>query len=115
MSNALPSLAYRRYVLGLLAVVYVVNFMDRNILTILLQPIKDELALSDTQLGLLSGIAFALFYVTLGVPIARLADRYNRVNIISFSIFLWSLMTAVCGFANNFMQLLLARIGVGIG
>jgi MFS family permease len=115
IGDSMPSLAYRRYVLGLLAVVYVVNFMDRNILTILLQPIKDELALSDTQLGLLSGIAFALFYVTLGVPIARLADRHNRVNIISFSILLWSLMTAACGLASNFVQLFLARIGVGIG
>ncbi len=111
----MPPLAYRRYVLGLLAVVYVFNFMDRTILIILLQPIKDELLLSDTQLGLLSGIAFALFYVTLGVPIARLADRYNRVNIIAFSIFLWSLMTAVCGLAGNFIQLLMARIGVGVG
>lgn len=112
---ALPSLSYRRYVLGLLAVVYVFNFMDRQILAILLQPIKEDLILSDTQLGLLSGIAFALFYVTLGIPIARLADRYNRVNIISFSIFLWSLMTALCGFAGNFLHLLLARIGVGVG
>lgn len=101
--------------LGLLAVVYVFNFMDRQILSILLQPIKEDLHLSDTQLGLLSGIAFALFYVTLGIPIARLADRYHRVNIISISVFLWSLMTALSGLATNFTQLLLARIGVGVG
>lgn len=105
----------RGYVLSLLAVVYVFNFADRTILSILLQPIKEELVLSDTQLGLLSGIAFALFYVTLGVPIARLADQYNRVNIISASVFLWSLMTVLCGFAANFVLLLLARIGVGVG
>jgi MFS family permease len=111
----LPSIKYRRYALGLLAVVYAFNFTDRQILAILLQPIKEEMLLSDTQLGLLSGIAFALFYVTLGIPIARLADRYNRVNIISISVFLWSLMTALSGLAANFTQLLLARIGVGVG
>ena len=113
--KSLPSLAYRRYVLGMLALVYVFNFTDRQILAILMQPIKEDLLLSDTQLGLLSGIAFALFYVTMGIPIARLADRYSRVNIISVSIFLWSLMTALSGLAGNFTQLLLARIGVGIG
>jgi len=113
--QTLPSPGYRRYVLGLLAIVYVFNFTDRQILAILMQPIKEEMLLSDTQLGLLSGIAFALFYVTMGIPIARLADRYNRVNIISVSIFLWSLMTALSGLAANFLQLLLARIGVGIG
>jgi len=110
---SLPSLPYRRYVLGLLAIVYVFNFTDRQILAILMQPIKEEMLLSDTQLGLLSGIAFALFYVTMGIPIARLADRHNRVNIISISIFLWSLMTALSGLAANFTQLLMARIGVG--
>ncbi len=113
--QVLPGQVYRRYVLGLLAVVYIFNFTDRQILAILLQPIKEELLLSDTQLGFLSGIAFALFYVTLGIPIARLADRHNRVNIISISIFLWSLMTALSGLAVNFSQLLMARVGVGIG
>lgn len=111
-SRTLPG---RHYVLGLLTFVYVFNFADRQILAILLQPIKEELLLSDTQLGFLSGIAFALFYVTLGLPIARLADRKKRVNIIAVSIAIWSLMTAVCGFATSFFQLLLARIGVGIG
>ncbi len=106
---------YRRYVLGILVVVYVFNFIDRQILSILLQPIKLDLGLSDTQLGLLSGVAFAIFYVTFGIPIARLADRSSRVNIISASITIWSVMTAVCGLAQNFWQLLLARIGVGIG
>jgi MFS family permease len=113
--HILPSLAYRRYVLGLLAVTYTFNFTDRQILSILLQPIKQELMLTDTQLGLLSGIAFALFYVSLGVPIGRMADRKSRINIISASIFLWSLMTALSGLATNFWHLLLARIGVGVG
>ena len=106
---------YRKYVLGILLVVYVFNFIDRQILAILLQPIKVDLGLSDTQLGLLSGVAFAVFYATFGIPIARLADRSSRVNIISASLAVWSLMTAVCGLAQNFWQLLAARIGVGIG
>ncbi len=107
--------SYRKYVLGILLVVYVFNFIDRQILAILLQPIKMDLDLNDTQLGLLSGVAFAIFYATLGIPIARLADRSSRVNIISASLAVWSLMTAVCGLAQNFWQLLAARIGVGIG
>lgn len=106
---------YRQYVLGILLVVYVFNFIDRQILSILLQPIKLDLGLSDTQLGLLSGIAFAVFYVGFGIPLARLADRSSRVNIISGSLAVWSAMTAVCGLAQNFWQLLAARIGVGIG
>jgi predicted MFS family arabinose efflux permease len=111
----LPGETYRRYVLGLLAVVYVFNFTDRQILAVLLQPIKEELLVSDTQLGFLSGIAFALFYVTLGIPIARLADRSNRVEIISGAIALWSVMTALSGLATSFMHLMVARIGVGVG
>lgn len=109
------SSVYKRYVLGLLLVVYASNFLDRQILAILLQPIKQEMGLSDTQLGLLSGIAFALFYATLGIPLARWADKHNRVNLISVCIAIWSGMTALCGLAGNFLQLLLARIGVGIG
>lgn len=107
--------AQRRYVLGLLVVVYVLNFVDRQILSILLQPIKRDLVLSDTQLGFLSGIAFALFYTTLGIPLARLADRGSRRNVIAFSLFLWSAMTAVSGLARNFAQLALARVAVGVG
>ncbi len=109
------SSVYKRYVLGLLLVVYASNFLDRQILAILLQPIKQEMGLSDTQLGLLSGIAFALFYATLGIPLARWADKHNRVNLISVCIAIWSGMTALTGMAGNFLQLLLARIGVGIG
>ncbi len=106
---------YRQYVLGILLVVYVFNFIDRQILSILLEPIRKDLGLSDTQLGFLSGVAFAIFYATLGIPIARLADRSSRVNVISWSLAAWSVMTAVCGFAMNFWQLMLGRIGVAVG
>lgn len=109
------SASYVRYVVGILTVVYVFNFMDRQILSILMQPIKQEMLLSDTELGFLGGVAFALFYATLGVPIARLADQYSRVNLITICLGLWSLMTALSGLAANFLQLLAARIGVGVG
>ena len=105
----------RNVTLALLTVTYFFSYMDRQILAILLEDIKADLLLNDTQLGLLSGFAFALFYATLGIPVAALADRMNRVNIISIALALWSAMTAVCGLAQNFTQLLLARIGVGIG
>jgi MFS family permease len=106
---------YRRYVLGLLFVVYVVNFVDRSILNILLEPIKREFHPSDTALGFLSGVAFAIFYATLGIPIARWADRGIRRDIIALALFVWSGMTALCGLARTFPQLVAARIGVGIG
>ena len=105
----------RRITLLLLTVTYFFSYMDRQILAILLEDIKADLLLNDTQLGLLSGLAFALFYATLGIPVAAMADRMNRVNIISIALAIWSGMTAVCGLAQNFTQLLLARIGVGIG
>jgi MFS family permease len=105
----------RRYVLGVLVVVYTFNFIDRQILSILLEPIKLELGLSDTQLGLLTGFAFAFFYAFLGMPIARIADRSNRRNLIAVSLSVWSAMTALSGFATNFWHLLIARIGVGVG
>lgn len=105
----------RKVTLFLLTVTYFFSYMDRQILAILLEDIKADLVLSDTQLGLLSGFAFALFYATLGIPVAALADRMNRINLISIALALWSAMTAVCGLAQNFAQLLAARIGVGIG
>ncbi|MCE2392703.1 MAG: MFS transporter [Proteobacteria bacterium] len=110
-----PSRAYARYVLGLLFAVYVVNMIDRNILNILLEPIKVELEVSDTLLGLLVGPAFAVFYTFAGLPIARFADRGSRRAVISIGLALWSLMTALSAFVRNYTQLLLARIGVGVG
>lgn len=109
------SAGYKRYALALLVVVYVFNFIDRTILSILLEPIKNEFSLSDTQLGFLSGLAFALFYTILGIPIARWADRGVRRTIIALAVFVWSGMTALTGFAQSFSMLLAARIGVGIG
>ncbi len=111
----LYSKRYRNYVLLILTGVYTFNFIDRQILVILQESVKRDLGLTDTQLGLLTGFAFAIFYVTLGLPIARLADKSNRRNIIAIALTVWSAMTAMAGLAQNFFQLLLARIGVGIG
>jgi MFS family permease len=106
---------YRKYVLWLLFTVYVFNFVDRQILTILIQPIKQEFKFSDAQMGLLGGLAFALLYSTLGMPIARWADKGSRVNIITLSLCVWSLFTVFTGFARSFTQLLWARVAVGVG
>src|ERR1700733_6276106 len=106
---------YRNYVLVMLTLVYVFNFIDRQLLVILQESIKKELQLSDTQLGFLSGFLFAIFYVVLGIPIARLADKGNRRNIVTLSLGLWSVMTAFSGLTRNFVQLLLARFGVAVG
>lgn len=105
----------RYYALFILTIVYAFNFIDRQILVILQEPIKRDLGLSDTQLGLLSGFSFAIFYTVLGLPIARLADRHNRRNIIAIALAVWSGMTALSGLAQNYIQLLLARMGVGVG
>jgi MFS family permease len=107
--------SYKRYVIWLLFAVYVFNFVDRQIFTVLLQPIKMEFGFSDLQMGLLGGLAFAMLYSTLGIPIARLADRRSRVNIIALSLAFWSAATALTGFAKSFTHLLIARICVGIG
>ncbi len=109
------SIGYRRYALGLLFVVYVFNFVDRQILSILLEPIRQDIELSDTQLGFLGGIAFALFYATAGIPIARWADTGSRRTIIALGIAVWSGMTALTGLARGFGTLALARVGVGVG
>ena len=105
----------RWYVLGVLFVVALFNYIDRSILSILQIPIKDELGLSDTQLGALTGLAFALFYTTLGLPVARLADRTSRKIILAIAVTLWSLMTALCAAAGGFLSLFLARMGVALG
>ncbi len=105
----------RTYVLAVLTVVYIFNFIDRQIVVIVQESIKAEMGLSDTQLGLLSGFSFAIFYVTCGIPIARWADHHSRRNVVAVSLALWSAMTALSGMVQNFSQLLLARIGVGVG
>jgi predicted MFS family arabinose efflux permease len=99
----------------MLTLVYAFNFIDRQLLAILQESIKADLSLSDSQLGLLTGFAFAIFYVTAGIPIARWADHANRRNIVAGSLFIWSFMTALSGMVQNYTQLVLARIGVGIG
>lgn len=113
--NPYASVKARYYALGLLTVVYSFNFIDRQLLAILQESIKSDLGLSDSQLGLLTGFAFALFYVTAGIPIARWADRSNRRNIVALSLLVWSGMTAISGLVQNYIQLLLARVGVGVG
>jgi len=106
---------YRTYVLVLLTLVYTFNFVDRQILGIIAPALQADMQLSDSQLGILLGFAFALLYTMLGIPIARLADKWNRVSIITISLACWSGFTALSGFAQNFTHLALARIGVGIG
>jgi MFS family permease len=107
--------AYANYVLAILFVAYVFNFVDRQIISILAQPIKQALGISDSWLGFLGGPAFAIFYATLGIPIARLADVWVRRSVIAIGLALWSAMTAVSGLSQSFTQLALARIGVGVG
>jgi predicted MFS family arabinose efflux permease len=104
-----------RYALIMLTIAYMFNFIDRQILVILQEPIKADMGLSDAQLGLLSGFSFALVYITAGIPIAYWADRGNRRNIVALAVTVWSGVTALSGFAGSYSQLLWARIGVGIG
>jgi MFS family permease len=106
---------YSRYVLFVLFIVYVFNFADRYILIVVQSDIKEELGLLDWQLGMLHGLVFAAFYTVVGIPIARLADRRSRTGLISIGLVLWSGLTAACGMAQNFIHLLLFRIGVGVG
>jgi MFS transporter, Spinster family, sphingosine-1-phosphate transporter len=112
-----PSLSnnYVRNALWLLLIIYILNFLDRSIVGILAEEIRRDLSLDDWQIGIMTGIAFAFFYTVLGIPIARLADRSDRVKIISVSLAVWSGFTALCGLAQNFTQMLLGRIGVGVG
>lgn len=109
------SRAYTRYAMGLLLGIYIVNFLDRQVVNILAEPIKHDLGLADWQLGLMSGLAFAVFYTFLGLPIARLAERSNRAKIIGVSVAVWSGFTALGGAAQNFVQLVACRVGVGVG
>ena len=107
--------SYRWYVLAILTLVYTFNFVDRQIIGIVSPAIKEDLGLSDSMLGLLKGLAFAVLYTLLGIPIAWAADRSNRVNIVTISLAVWSAFTALSGFAQTAVQLALARVGVGIG
>lgn len=108
-----PAIAW--YAVAILVIAFIFSFIDRIIIAMLVDPLKQDLGLSDTQLGILQGLAFAVFYAVVGLPIGRMADRYSRRTIIGVGIFLWSIMTAVCGLARNFWELFLARVGVGVG
>jgi MFS family permease len=109
------STGYRRYALWVLLIIYTLNFLDRQVVNILAEPIKRDLGLADWQLGMMTGLAFAIFYTVLGIPIARLAETKNRPFIIGASVAAWSAFTVLCGFTQNFWQLILMRIGVGVG
>jgi predicted MFS family arabinose efflux permease len=113
MDRIRPGHAY--YVLAVLAFGFMVNSLDRSILSLLLEPIRAEFGATDTQLGLLTGLAFAAFYSTLAIPIATLADRWHRRNVIVLSVVVWTVATALCGLAGSFVVLLFARMGVGMG
>lgn len=114
-AEATRPVSNRYVVLALLFIVYALNFIDRQILGILAPAIKDDLRLTDAELGTLGGLAFALFYTTLAVPIAWLADRWNRTWIITIALTIWSGFTALCGYASSYTQLFFARVGVGVG
>lgn len=109
------SRAYRCYVIAVLLAAYICNYIDRSIISMLMEPVRKEFDLTDGQLGLLIGPAFVLLYALSGIPIARLADRANRVDVMSACVAVWSIMVMLCGLALNFWQLLIARVGVGIG
>lgn len=110
-----PSRRYRYYVLGMLVVVYTMNFIDRQMLSILAGSIKKELSLTDGQVGMMGGLAFAVLYSVLGIPIAWLADRASRRRIMAYALGIWSAFTAVCGLATGFWSLFFSRVGVGVG
>src|SRR5688572_33450095 len=110
-----PPPARAWFVLGMLWFVYVLNFLDRQLLSILAKPIQDSLGVTDTQLGLISGLYFALFYCLISIPVGWLADRTNRVKVLSFACALWSAATVACGFSSTYPQLVAARMAVGVG
>lgn len=111
-----PDVTWRTHLsLTLLALVYIFSVIDRQVIAILIEPIKQEFGASDTQMGLLSGLAFGLFYAALGVPVGKLADKYNRTLIVAVCCSLWSLATVACGLAGQFWQLFVSRMSVAIG
>ena len=109
------SVGYRWYVIFVLLLAQAFSFLDRMIMGLLVGPIRESFAISDTQYSLLAGLAFSLFYAVMGIPLARIADSRSRRNLIVWGIAVWSLMTALCGLARNFWTLFLARVGVGVG
>ena len=113
--TARPASSDRRVMLALMTTAYTLNFVDRTIVASIGQAIKTDLKITDTQLGLLGGLYFALLYTVLGIPLARVAERYSRVNTISAAIFVWSGFTALCGSAASYASLAVYRFGVGIG
>ena len=110
MSERPQNLSYAWYVVVVLMIAYTVSFIDRQILSLMVGPIRADLKISDSGFGLLSGFAFALFYTVMGIPLGRYADNHNRSKLIFLGIFFWSLMTAACGLARNFWQLFLTRV-----
>jgi MFS family permease len=114
-TTSYPPTGYAWYVVVVLTIAYVFSFLDRQILSLLVEPIRADLNISDTQMGMLQGLAFGIFYTVLGIPLGRLADRRSRRGLIAAGITIWCLMTAACGLARNFFQLFLARVGVGVG
>jgi len=110
-----PSSGRALFTLGVLVGAYITSYVDRQIVSLLVQPIKASLHVNNTEMGLLQGFAFAMLYSVLGIPLGRMADRYNRKSIIAGGIFLWSLMTMACGLAGSFGALFVARVGVGVG
>jgi len=115
MSRTTFSRGYTVYLIGLLLLAYTFSFIDRQILSLLVEPMKRDLDISDTQMSLLQGLSFALFYTILGLPLGRVADSKSRRGLIAAGVFLWSLMTVACGIAKNYTQLFMARMGVGVG
>ncbi|MGH9752958.1 MAG: MFS transporter, partial [Blastocatellia bacterium] len=113
--EAYPPIGYAWYVVSILTVIYIFSFIDRVILSLLVQPIRRDLGISDTRMSLLMGFSFAVFYSFFGIPLGRLADSRSRRTLIAIGCAVWSLMTAWCGLARNYLQLLLLRMGVGVG
>jgi predicted MFS family arabinose efflux permease len=114
-ADQVSTLGQRWYVLIIMMLAYTINIADRYVMSTVLEPIRLELNLTDGGVAFLTGVSLALFYVTMGIPLSWVADRYNRKNLLAASMAIWSAMTALCGLSQGYMQLLLARIGVGIG
>ncbi len=114
-SAGAPPSFHAKYLLGVLLAAMVISLLDRQILSLLVEPIRHDLGLSDTQISLLQGLAFAALYAVMGIPFGILADRVNRRNLIACGVLVWSVSTILCGLSRNFPELFLARVGVGVG